>query len=110
MMSASVNVGRLRGHTPFRDELRQTKIQNFSLTPFRDEDVARLDIAMHDPLSMRGAQGVRNLDAPLQQLCSLQRSAANTISKRLALQKFHHQVWLTLMLSNIVNGADIGVV
>lgn len=37
-------------------------------------------------------------------------AAANTISKRLALQKFHHQVWLTLMLADVVNGADIGVV
>jgi len=74
------------------------------LTTSRDENVARLYIAMHDPLSMRGAERVRNLDAPLQ------RSAANTISKRLALEKFHDHVSLTLMLSNVVNHADIEVI
>src|ERR1051326_1638566 len=32
------------------------------------------------------------------------------MSERLAFEEFHHDVWLTLVLANVVNRADVGVI
>src|SRR5207244_838075 len=82
----------------------------FGLTSFRDEDVGRLDVPMHDPLCMRGVQRVCNLDAPLQEFSGIERAAANPMPERMALQELHHDVRLAFVLANIVNGANVRMI
>ena len=57
----------------FRRHLGQTKIQNLGLPAACDEDVRRLDVAMHDSLDMRSVQRISDLNRDLQLLIGLQR-------------------------------------
>ena len=43
--------------------LRETKVQDLRLSPFRHEDSRRLAVPVHDPLGVRGIEGVRELNA-----------------------------------------------
>ena len=47
--------------TGCQTDLRQTEVQNLSVSAFGDENVRRLDVTMHDPLGMRRVQRIRDL-------------------------------------------------
>jgi hypothetical protein len=46
-------------------DLRETEIENLQLSARRDDDVDSLDVAVDDPLGVRGLEGIRNLNALL---------------------------------------------
>ena len=63
-----------------------------SLAPLcRQHDVARLQVAMGDALSVRFVQGIRDRDRHLQRLVERQRTSGEPRGQRLALQELHHQ-------------------
>ena len=57
--------------------LRQSEIHDLDLPARGDEDVRRLDVAMHHALGVRRIQRVRNLDGQIQQFVQLERRAAD---------------------------------
>ena len=48
-------------------EFRQTEVQNLCLSLLRNENVRRLDVAMHDALAVRAVESVQNLNREIKQ-------------------------------------------
>ena len=51
----------LAGRTHCRCDLGQTEIQHLGVSALGHKDVGGLDVAMDDPLGMRGVQSIGNL-------------------------------------------------
>src|SRR5215469_4031079 len=65
---------------------------------------------MDDAAVMRSAQGVSYLRPVAQHGLDAQPGIADKNTQRLALDQLHHNVELTTGLTNLVNGADVGMV
>ena len=97
-------------------QLGQSEVQNLDLPLCGHEDVRWLDVAMNDALLVGGFQSVANLNGDVEQ--SLQRKLRPLLAgrfevnvpQRLALQQLHHEEGLPFVLSEFVDGADIGMV
>jgi hypothetical protein len=69
--------------------LREAEIQQLDAGG-RQHDVAGFEIAVHDPLPVRGAQGVRDLAADPQDLAEGKGAARETCGERLSLEQLEH--------------------
>ena len=76
----------------------------------RDKDVGGLDVAVNDPFCVGCFERVGDLDAQRQRRLNLQRLARNAVLQRHPLQEFHRNEALALVLTDFVDGADIGMV
>ena len=61
--------------------LRQAKVENLGLPSRRDENVGRLDIAVHDAFGVSGFQSVGNLNSEGQQLLHLHHLAPQELGQ-----------------------------
>ena len=86
-------------------QLCQPEIKDLRLTPVGDKDVRRLDVAVKNALRMRGVQRARDLRGPLQQIVHLERTAAQPMAQRVALQRFHHNEGLTFAFVDVVDAS-----
>ena len=59
---------------------------------------------------MGGVQGAGDLDTELQRLFERQRSPRNLVRERFALEVLHHEERRSLVLADVVNGADVRVI
>src|SRR5436309_470839 len=82
-------------------ELGQAEVQNFYLFPFIDENVCRLDVAMHDPSGMRRLQCIGDLQSPIQQHSQWNGPLANAFAQRLALKELHGNEGSSLVLVDL---------
>ncbi len=64
---------------------------------------------MEDPFGVRGAKRVGNLGGQVQQLVLLERAAAKPMLQRFALQEFHHDEGLAVVLVDVEDRADVGM-
>ena len=99
-----------RPSRPRRAHLRQPEIQNFGVASVRYEDIGRLDVTVHDALDVGRIESVRNLDGKRQQRLQFQRSIADRVLQGLALQELHGDKRLTVLLTNVIYRADVGMV
>jgi hypothetical protein len=60
------------------------------------------------PLSMRGVEGVRNLQAKGDDTVERQRLAADLLLERLPLHQLHHDEGAALLLADVMDRADGG--
>jgi hypothetical protein len=74
------------------------------------KDVSGLDVAVNDTLAVGGVEGVGDLNAQVQQGIEFDRTAVDDVLQRLAGEALHHDEELVLVLSDFVDGADIGMV
>src|SRR5690348_14896013 len=93
-----------------RAHLRQTKIKNFSVTPFGDEDVCRFHIAMNDAFRMRSIESIGNLKSEIKQTFDPQLAPESEFAKSLAFQKLHYDERPAIKLANLVNGANVRMI
>src|ERR1022692_1356212 len=96
--------------TARKTDLRQPKVQNFGVSALRNKNVGRLDVAMNDPFGVSRIQRVRNLDGQRQNQLGFHRSPSDAMLQRHAIQKLHGDEGLVIVLADVVNGADVGVV
>ena len=90
--------------------LCQSEVEDLGLPALGDEDVRRLDVAVDDPLGVGGVQGVGKLDSQLEQLLRLEGLSSDAVLERLALQELHGDEGLALVLVDVVDRTDVGVV
>src|SRR6266851_8592827 len=91
-------------------QLRQTKIQNFCLSPLHEKYIRRLDVAVHDSLRVRRIEPDSDLDADLQEFRYFDGLRANTVLESMALKQFHGNKRTAFELTNIVNCADVRMI
>ncbi len=93
-----------------RPDGRQAEVQNLGVAPARDEEIRRLEIAVHDPRGVRGFKGVGHLDGERQQLIDVERAPGDALLQRHPLEELHHEERASTLLADIVDGADAGVI
>ena len=92
------------------DELRQAEVEDLGLAGAGHEDVGGLDVAVDDPLGVGRVEPVDDLDGQVQQPLHPHRAALDEVLERLALEQLHDDERLALVLPDLVNRADVGVV
>ena len=65
---------------------------------------------MHNSPGMGGIEGIGDFDAEVEKPLQFQGAAEGEFAERLAFQVLHHDEWTSLAFSNLVNGADVGVI
>ena len=80
------------------------------MTSFINEDIGGFDVSVDDSLGMGSIQSIRNLYSQLQQLIDFNGTACHSIPKGLAFQVLHDNEGLSFMLTNVIDGADIGMI
>ena len=75
-----------------------------------DKDVGRLDVAMDDAFAVRGVERVGNFDGQVEQQLGVQRLARNAMLQGHAVEEFHRDKRLAVVIADFVNGADVRMV
>ncbi len=80
------------------------------MSALRNENVCGFDVAVNDSLRMSRIQCVSDLDGQAEQDIVVDRSTGNAVLQRHAVQKLHDDEGLAVLLANLINSADIGMV
>ena len=80
------------------------------MAPVRHKNIRWLDVAVDDPPRVRHIQTVSDLNRQVEQCFNLEGLAFDTVLQRLPLQQLHGNKGLTLVLVNVMNGADVGMI
>ena len=80
------------------------------MTAFGDEDVGRLDVAVHDFFGVRGIERIGDFDGQREQGLGVHGLARDAMLQRHAVQKLHGDEGLAVLLADVVNGADVGMI
>ena len=91
-------------------QLGQPEIENLGVAVSRKKDVRGLDVAMDDAFGMRSDERVGNLDGDVEKLVEFHGLAAETLLQTLAFQLLHDDERVAVVVVNLVDGADVGVV
>ncbi len=91
-------------------DFRQTEVEQLGRSAVRDEDVAGFQIAVNDPVRMRGVERVGDRCRQLQKLGQRQRAAREAVAQAFALQKLHHEKRHAAFATHFVNRADVRMV
>ena len=89
--------------------LGETEVEDLRLPAFRDEDVRGLDVAVHDPPRVRRLERVGDLRPQVEQRLELERPGPEPVPQRLAVEELHRDEGLALVLVDVVDRADVGV-
>jgi hypothetical protein len=90
--------------------LGQAKIQNLRVSPLGHKDVRRLDVAVDDAGSVSNIESICHLNAQRQQHFRFQRTPSYAMLEGRTVQKLHCDECLTILLANVINRANVGVV
>ena len=91
-------------------EFGQAEIEKLGVAVEFDEDVGRLDVAMNHAFGVRGGKGVGDLDGKGEQDFDLQGLSGDAVLEGHAFEKFHGDEGLIIVLADLVDRADVGVV
>ena len=80
------------------------------MAAFGHENICRLDIAVNDARRVRRIESIGNVDSKRQQLFQFKRPPTNTMLERHTVQELHRDEGLPVLLANVVNGADVGMI
>ncbi len=75
-----------------------------------DEDVCGLDVAMNNAVAMGRIERIRDLEGQRKHAISLERLSGNQLPQGDALEEFHGDESPACFLSDVVNGADVGLI
>ena len=84
--------GRPTGARPLPQQVRQPQVEQLDAAVLAQEDVARLQVPVHQPLAVDVRQRARRLQPDLHRLLERQRTAGQARLQGLAAQQLHHQV------------------
>ena len=95
----------------FIDEvLRQPEIEDLDCSALHQEKVGGLDVAVDDAGAVCRIERVGDLYPDVDGLMDPGRTVGQQIAQGLTLEQLHHQIRPALVLADVVNRADIGMV
>ena len=89
--------------------LGQAEVEQFC-SALGEHDVAGLQIAMNDAAAMSLVESVGDFDPDFKGLAKRQGAATQSRGESLALEVFHHQVFGAVLMSDVVESADVRMV
>src|SRR6202007_2328975 len=102
--------GRFVSGLPVCGEFRQAEIEDFCGTSIDEENVGRLDVAVHDTFAVGGFQTVAELYANLQKFRDLDGFFRDAVLQRLPFEHLHGDKGPVFEFLNVVDRADVRVV
>ena len=72
------------------------------MLPLRDEEVGRLDVAVHDARRVSGVERIGDLDGERQQQFDVERPSRDAVLQRHAIQELHGDERLAVVLADVV--------
>ncbi len=89
---------------------RQSEVEDLGMTELGHKNVGGLDVAMNDALGVSGIERPGNVYCQFEQLVGRKRPAQDALAQRRPFQQFHHDEILTILLADLVDGADVRMV
>ena len=89
---------------------RESEVEKLGMPTLRDEDVGRLDVPMNYANGMGGVECIRDLDAEIEHGVYVKRLPCDLMLQRHAVQKFHDDEGLPIVLADLVYRADVGMI
>jgi hypothetical protein len=89
---------------------RDAEVEDLGLAAPRQVDVARLDVAVHDPRLMGFRQRIRHVNADIENGLQRERPGIDEVLEALALEKLHNEVGQAVVLADIMDRTDRGMV
>jgi hypothetical protein len=86
------------------------EVEDLDHTVWPDLDVGRLQIAMNDPARVCGVEGLDNLSGRCERLVGRQRTGAQSVFERYALDELHHEIPHIAGAIEAVDVCDVGMV
>ncbi len=93
-----------------RQPLREAEVEDLHAAVGSEEQVLRLEVAVDDPLVVRGGEPVGDLTHEAERLACRDRSAAQSLAHRLALEQLGDDVRLAVRDADVVNDEQVGMV
>src|SRR5581483_10728948 len=90
-------------------ELCETEIENFHPAVVQDKDVLRLQITVNHAFLMGSGQPAGDLHAVVDSL-ALRNRSLKLLSQGLALEQLRNQILRAVVLAEIMDGEDVGVI
>jgi hypothetical protein len=90
--------------------LCETEVQDFDAIVAGDEDVVGLEIAVNDAFFVGGGEAFGDLESVLDQFAARKSSGDQNFAKRLAFEKLRDKKADAVLLTDIVNGEDVGMI
>ena len=90
-------------------QLRDAEVENLDAALFRDEQVLRLDVAVHDPALVCGRETLSDLPRAVERLARRQPPVVHRLPQRLALQQLGDEIGGALERADVVDCEDVGV-
>ncbi len=74
------------------------------------KDVSGLDVPMDNPFGVSYIEGIRDFDGECNHGIKVHRLALDGVLERHPVQEFHYDEGLPILLANVVNSADVGMI
>jgi hypothetical protein len=91
-------------------QLGQTEVENLDSPVVRNEEILGLQVAVDDPLLVRGGEALRGLARVVDRRAQRQLSAGEGRTKRFPLEKLRDDIGRSRVRSDVVDGRDVGVI
>ena len=100
----------LAGRTGGGRDLGQAEVENLGVSALGHENVCGLDVAVDDSFRVGCIERIGNLDGEREDQLCFHWPACDAVLQRQAVQKLHDDEWLPVLLSDFMDGADVGMV
>ena len=89
---------------------REAEIEDLHAAVQREEDVLRLQVAMHDAALVRGTKPSGHLERDVERRVHRKCAGAETRAQRLTFQTLRHEVRGAAVIPDVVDGQHVGVI
>ena len=88
----------------------RSEIEDLGLSTGGHNDIRWLDVSVDDALGVSSVESVGDLNRGIEKEIRLERSARNSVFQSMTVKKLHGDETLALLLPNLVDRANVGMV